>query len=297
MVLSRWYWIIPALVLVMGTVLAWVTEVDMAVSREFYDAGHPGGWPTGERPLWVFLYRFGEAPAVLLFSGGLFMLARAGPLGGRLERRSTAILVILALFIGPFLLTNGVFKGYFGRPRPRQVQEFGGDRPFTPVLTPTWRRDENGFPSGHAAAGFAPLVLYFALRRRRPRWAWGALGAGLGFGVLMGAGRVVQGGHFVSDVLWSGGVVYFSAYGVARWQERKSRRDVTLPLGRIPQPVLRFVCVLLGVGVLVLYGARMSLAETREWVLPHPAGETRPCVEITSPPAGSDPWQDPSRSH
>ena len=34
------------------------------------------------------------------------------------------------------------------------------------------------------------------------------LGFGLSFGVLVGFSRMLQGGHYLSDVLWAGGLVY-----------------------------------------------------------------------------------------
>jgi membrane-associated PAP2 superfamily phosphatase len=34
------------------------------------------------------------------------------------------------------------------------------------------------------------------------------LGFGLSFGVLIGFSRMLQGGHYLSDVLWAGGLVY-----------------------------------------------------------------------------------------
>jgi membrane-associated PAP2 superfamily phosphatase len=33
----------------------------------------------------------------------------------------------------------------------------------------------------------------------------------------MGATRVVQGGHFTSDILWAGGIVYLTGALLARW--------------------------------------------------------------------------------
>ncbi len=72
------------------------------------------------------------------------------------------------------------------------------------------------FPSGHASMGFAlgaPALLY---RRRRPALAALFLAAGLIAGFAVGAARVVQGGHFPTDVLWAGVMVYVAAWTIHR---------------------------------------------------------------------------------
>lgn len=46
---------------------------------------------------------------------------------------------------------------------------------------------------------------------RRPAWRRGlALGGALTYGSLVGFARIVHGAHFVSDVLWSGGLMCFT---------------------------------------------------------------------------------------
>jgi lipid A 4'-phosphatase len=48
--------------------------------------------------------------------------------------------------------------------------------------------------------------------QRHGRWRYAALGAAFGYGWLMGCGRIVQGGHFFSDVVWSGVIVVLITY-------------------------------------------------------------------------------------
>jgi len=68
-------------------------------------------------------------------------------------------------------------------------------------------RDGGGgrcFPAGHAAAGFAFLGGYFALRHQLPGvarwWLAGALLAGL----VLGGAQQLRGAHFMSHTLWTG---------------------------------------------------------------------------------------------
>ena len=58
--------------------------------------------------------------------------------------------------------------------------------------------------------GFYFVAPYFVLRKRAPQKGLLFLGTGLGYGLLMGFGRIAQGGHFASDIMWSAGFVYLS---------------------------------------------------------------------------------------
>jgi hypothetical protein len=59
--------------------------------------------------------------------------------------------------------------------------------------------------------GFLLCGMYYVLRRNKPLAANGFLYTGLAYGTAMGIGRMAQGGHFASDVLWAGGMTILSA--------------------------------------------------------------------------------------
>jgi lipid A 4'-phosphatase len=114
-----------------------------------------------------------------------------------------ALYLVLALAIGPGLLVNTILKDHWGRARPSQIVEFGGDEQFTPALVPARQCERNcSFSSGHAALGFSLVAFAFlaADRRRRHLAAASAIAAG----GLLGLARIAQGGHFLSDVVLSG---------------------------------------------------------------------------------------------
>ena len=72
------------------------------------------------------------------------------------------------------------------------------------------------FPSGHAAVAFFMMAPAFVIsaNRRGARGAW--IAVGICYGLAMGFTRVMQGGHFVSDVLWAGIIVYLVGVGLDR---------------------------------------------------------------------------------
>lgn len=196
------------LVLALTTALLAATGLDLALERRFYSDGV--GWALGDLNPWRFLYHFGVWPAYLMSAAALALLVAGFFWAKVYPFRRTALFLVLLMALGPGLLVNAVFKDHWGRPRPRQMQLFGGDRPFHQP----WERGIDGagrsFPSGHASAAFYLMAPYFVLRTRNRRRARIALACGAGYGFLMGYARMAQGGHFASDVLWAGGIVYLS---------------------------------------------------------------------------------------
>ncbi len=75
--------------------------------------------------------------------------------------------------------------------------------------------------------GFCLIAPAFLLRRQRPAWALTILIVGLTAGLLLGTCRIVQGKHFPSDVIWSAGIVYFTAvllvFSVEFYERRRTK--------------------------------------------------------------------------
>ena len=194
-------------------VINWL-NMDLGFSARFY-------WETLQwfqaHAGWVeMLYRFGNLPAIVAASGGL--IAAVGSLKFARLRRFSKLSVFLAmlLIIGPGVIVNAIFKEHYGRPRPREVVEFGGRQEFVPALQPNFGKHGHSFPSGHASMGFYFLGLFVYWYRDKRRLAWLFLGIGLVYGTVMGMGRIAQGAHWLSDVIWSGGLVYLTAWLLCR---------------------------------------------------------------------------------
>lgn len=200
-------WAMLALVLVFEV---W-PGLDLWVSARFYQPGV--GFPLDHNALvqasyWLFArLHFLLLPLLLwLWLASWFWRRRA-------ERgvRRHLLFLLLVLVLGPGLLVNEVVKRESGRARPITVEQFGGAARFTPPFLFTDQcRSNCSFVSGHAALGFYFLALAWVFRDRR--WLW----FGLALGALVGAGRIVQGAHFLSDVVFSLAFVYLSAMVVGR---------------------------------------------------------------------------------
>lgn len=107
--------------------------------------------------------------------------------------------LLLAFLIGPGLLINAGFKEHWGRARPGDIVQFGGEKQYTAPLQPAEECKRNcSFVSGHASVGYS-LILLGALTGNRLFWLMGGTVAGLAIGLL----RMIQSGHFLSDVLFA----------------------------------------------------------------------------------------------
>jgi membrane-associated PAP2 superfamily phosphatase len=181
------------------------TNLDLTLAGLFYQQG----WPIGDQQPWLALYRYGALPGLVLAAGGLLILVGVWIWPILRMWRRAALIVVLTLALGPGLLVNVLGKQYWGRPRPRDVIQFNGQETFRRFIQPGVPGGGYSFPCGHASVGFLFTALYFTAREKK--WKWIGLIGGLTYGVLMGIGRMAQGAHFASDVLWSGGLTYLSA--------------------------------------------------------------------------------------
>ncbi len=213
--------------------------IDLWAAQLFYRAD--GGFYLGNA--WPVSAIYAGVPyltdAVVVGVAALYLLSlRWGrPVAG-VDGRVAAYL-LLALALGPGLVVNTVLKDHWGRARPSQIEAFGGTRQFTPAPLPAAQCARNcSFPAGHPAIGFYLVSFALLIRERRRRRA--AIGAAVAAGALMGLARMAQGGHFLSDVVFSGLIVTGIALllhraiiandALARWAARlRPSRRVALP--------------------------------------------------------------------
>jgi len=146
--------------------------------------------------------------ALLLFTAGIIYCS----IFRKSDSRHCWVFLLVCLIAVPGLAVNTVLKdNSTGRPRPRDVVEFGGNADYTAPFSYSGVCKHNcSFVSGHAASGFFVMVLAWAMRNRR--WLY----IGIATGAIVGFVRIVQGGHFFSDVIFAGWVSYFLFMAIAR---------------------------------------------------------------------------------
>jgi lipid A 4'-phosphatase len=192
---------------------AWAPGIDLAAAALCYREGdgfhlarsaYARAWYVGIPLVRNFLIAPGAAALLAVWA-----LRGRPPFG--IAPRAIA-LVLLTVVLGWGLLVNEALKNHVGRARPDEIARFGGAHAFAPAFAPSDQCAENcSFVSGHAAfvfAGFAPALI--ARRRRAATLLVAALGA------MAGLGRMLQGAHFLSDVVFAGVFMYAVAWGLHR---------------------------------------------------------------------------------
>ncbi len=252
------------------TSLFWLTHLDLTVASLFYGKDDPAGpWPYERFRLWDLIYRFVPPAAALTGVIALAVLAVATLRAGMVRQRLNAATLLLTLLLGPALLVNLVFKDNWGRPRPRQTVEFGGDMHYAPPLQPRFGQEGRSFTCGHCSVGFSLLAFWFIFKRRHRRLAWLSLLAASLAGLLVGAARMAAGGHYLSDVLWSGFVVFFAAwfsyYVILRVPRRSELERIEWPKSAGNRRLLVSAYVALALGLAGFAWVRSPVSATVEF--------------------------------
>lgn len=194
-----------AFVLIASAIFFVFPALDLWASSLFYDPARGG-------------FYLGSSEALILFrrSSGIFMvgicaavlvsvvLKLARPDRPSLIPPRASILMISTLALAPGVVINLIFKNNWGRPRPAQIDVFGGDSPYVDV----WRISDFcvtncSFVSGEGSSAIWLMVV--ALVAPKPWRLPLAIVIGLYAGALS-VNRIAFGGHFLSDVLLSWGL-------------------------------------------------------------------------------------------
>ena len=189
--------IILACFLASSLLLAAFPGIDLGISGLFYDAGFPL-----KEHWWHDVAREGLARFICISMASIIAICVFNRLAKRdlcgIDSKKVCYL-LLVLILGAGLIVNVVFKDHFGRARPRDIEEFGGSKRFTPAFVISSECDTNcSFSSGEGAAGFFSMALALALSRRRAIFL-----AAVGMGSLVSLSRIAAGAHFFSDTVVS----------------------------------------------------------------------------------------------
>lgn len=200
-------WTLFAAVLGILAILSWIIvfwDLDRFIAGRFYSETE--GWYLVEKPPWIWLYKFGTIPGLLLALTALVVWLVDFHRDRLHHLHRYLLVIVLTAIIGPGILVNGLLKNYWSRPRPRQIQEFNGQWAYRHMFQPGRPGKGQSFTCGHCSMGFLFCSL-LVFRRKNALLAWSGVITGLALGGLLSAARVVQGAHFLSDTLWSLGIV------------------------------------------------------------------------------------------
>ena len=107
----------------------------------------------------------------------------------------------LVIFVNLFL------KNFWGRARPNDIVNLGGEYFFTPWFKITDSCATNcSFVSGDASVGFCIIVLFLITKNKFYLWT------SLLSGFFLGSIRVLEGGHFLSDIIIACFLIYILYY-------------------------------------------------------------------------------------
>ena len=181
-------------------------QIDIIVTSLFYTK-EDGFFLYRQGFIWFIYesaYHFGRVTFVLLVL--LLIISIFSKKIQNIIAIKKTLYLLAVLLIGVGLIINWGFKDEWDRARPDTIVEFGGDKQFTPPLIISDQCETNcSFVCGHSSFGYFFISFWFLYKKR---WL---LYTSLGYGTLLGIGRIIQGKHFLSDVIFSLIFVYFIA--------------------------------------------------------------------------------------
>ncbi len=200
--------LIPVFLFAVTVIVFRVSELDFLLQKLFYSADQ--GWFLKDSPGFKLLYHYGNLPALLLAVTGLVLFGLSFQAYKWTKWRKVGAFLALVMLLGPGLLINTVLKDHWGRPRPRNLTDFGGKYRYEKLLQIDPSSPGKSFPCGHASMGFYLFIPWFVLRKKHKVWAAVSLATGIVAGLLIGLARIAQGGHWLSDVIVAGLLVYLT---------------------------------------------------------------------------------------
>lgn len=239
-----------ALSLGFGLLFGLYPELDLKIAAMFYDAAAKtfpmkANWPAiiaREAAMWV-AWAF-ALPALITLVVKLLRPVKPLMMSGR-----KMAFLLLTIFLSAIVLSNIAFKTYWGRPRPVSVTQFNGGLEFKPWWDPRGQCPKNcSFFSGEGATAFwtyAPAAL------APPQWRPLAYVGATAFGLVTGGLRMTFGGHFATDVIFSGLITFLVIWLIYaliyRWPStRMTDADIDAALTRFAWPGYRWMQKRLG---------------------------------------------------
>ena len=173
-----------------------LSSLDLNFSTKFYDFTTKT-WKSNSTL--HLIYTLGPLTQVLCFNFSFVYWILSYLKSQWIQFRTRSIFIILTILVSEFIVE--LLKRIFSRPRPRNIEFFGGENHFASL----WSIGEGGlsFPSSHAKSGFILVFLFYLFYPKYKRLAELSLIFSIVLGLLLSYTRIVQGGHFLSDCLFA----------------------------------------------------------------------------------------------
>ena len=184
------------------------SDIDILISSLFFDQKNLFFLQTPD--LTTFISREIFLPSLVFFILVIpilyFFLSKKNNFNIKLKTKDIYFIWITVLF-NLIVFINYLLKNLWGRARPNDIIELGGDSKFTPWFYPSNSCSVNcSFVSGDSSVGFSLIVLYFVTKNIF--FLWFAIFAGFYLGFI----RILAGGHFFSDIVMSGFLIFIISF-------------------------------------------------------------------------------------
>lgn len=214
------WWLVAALILII--VLARYTPLDHALTGLFYDPT-TRQFPLRDQPFWAMIMHTG----LKYFSVATWLGLLLWWIG--LQRQPLRRAIGFTLVVAPLTaLVVSSLRAVSAHSCPWDLSAFGGAAEYYRFFDSMPPNPGSGrcVPSGHAAAGFAWLTGYIALRGVDRQAARIALAFSLALGILAGLTQLARGAHFLSHVLLTAWICFAVAW-VADRADKMWRRNLS----------------------------------------------------------------------
>jgi len=175
-------------------------KIDLYVSSLFFDPHQ--GFYLGELEPFIFMHDYVRwiffIPFLVLIILYIYQFVTKNEFK-KFNKRAIFFVLIFSI-VGPGIVTNLIIKEHSTRARPINIDYFGSKsgKEFTPYYSLKGKCKKNcSFISGHVAATFIFLAIAYILKSRL------FFIFSIALLILMAVSRIVQGGHFLSDTIFT----------------------------------------------------------------------------------------------
>src|ERR1700733_6181008 len=129
----------------------------LTFARYFYNLGESNVTHFVSHPIFDFFYSYALLPGQIVAVLSMTALLCSYALPSCQSWKKPALVLVMTLAVGAGFICHFILKDHWGRPRPKQVIEFGGKQPFRPYYKPNFFNQpepSKSFPCGHCTMGF-----------------------------------------------------------------------------------------------------------------------------------------------